>query len=322
MAEEKAQEETAAVVEEAKVEPVAAPSPPSVDELVGEATTKLPQLVHYLDPLKLVMTVYSLYIGSPEMPVIKVDLPMALLELEVTQGWKKADVLSACESVMEGLADVVEETMTDFEGMTGTTIEASDLKAFSARYTAEREEQAKLVSFANQLLELVRNISGQLSIPNPDSGAQPEEEEKESFLAKAGLAARAMGRKMGKPFIVMPLEGSDSQTTAPSWLTEAVLDSEDRDIQTIKIVDSRLKQSGVDVKLVWDSLERLNLGREQLTALLKRIADKAREQLAQSKQILQNVSVDFQSVVGVIDAIQDLQGVVLQVHDFFSSKEA
>lgn len=293
--------------------------PPSVDQLVAEAIGQLPQLGTCSEALRKVMTTLATYVGSSDIPVVPVDKDTAATELELMQGWTASNIEAACEQVMDGVGEALGELQAEFEAKSGTVVEGADFEGFNRRYLEERQEQAGLVTRANQLLEAVKNISGQMGIANPDPGLQPPQEvKKESLLNKVGLALAAGGRYAISPFIVMPSEETESQEAKPllSWQTPPVLDAQDRDLKLIAIVQGRLA-SQQDVQLVSRALENLGLGREALTELLARVATKARQQLAQSQEVLTNAAADYQQFTAKVEAIRSVRDIVLSVHNFF-----
>lgn len=299
-------------------------SPPSVEQLVAEAIGQLPQLGSRPETLRRVMTVLATYVGGPDIPVVAVDKETAATELELMQGWTTGDVETACEEVMNRVGEALEELRAEFEAKSGTAVEGVDFEAFNRRYTGERQEQAGLVTRANRLLEAVKNVSGQMGIVNPDPGLQPPvpEMKKESFLSRVGLALAISGRYVTSPFIVIPMQ-AESQESKPllSWQTLPVLTDEDRDLRLMGLVQARLAAQS-DVQLVARTLENLGLGRDALTELMARVAGKAREQLAQSQEILQSAAGDYQQFSARARAIQDMQGIILGVHNFFFPEEA
>lgn len=314
-----------------QTEPVDVQIGPSVDELVGEALSSLPQLTLQRGSVEQVMTVFATYVGSPDIPVLPVDRETALLELDLTHGWGVEDIGLACERVMEGLAEEMSGLQAGFEQATGTPTAAADFEAFSRRYTEERQEQAEVGQWARELLEVVKVTSGQLGIVNPDPGLRPAEPVKEvkeeRLLDRVAMSMLTAGRSVaayGMHLVVIPPPREkevEEPSPLPSWMTQPVLRQDDRDLKLMGLVQSRLSAEA-DVQLVWSTLERLNLGRERLTELLERVATKARQQLAQSQQILQEVAAEYQQFAGKLEAIQNVQQIVLSVHDFFFPEEA
>lgn len=321
------------VVEE--VVPVALPPkpPPSVDELVARVVSALPKLGQgpAREALQKVMTLVGAYVGGPDIPVQPIDKETAILELGLTQNWSEKDIAVACETVMNTLAKVIEDLQEEFERETGTSVEGVataegvDFKVFADRYLAEREEQAGVIKMANGLLETVRNVSGQGGISNPDPGIQSaatDEENRRSWLSRAGIAAMGAGRRMAtvaiSPFIALPGTEDQAKEAKPiaSWQTPPVLVKDDRDLQLLELVQKRLVAQA-DVSLVLATLEKIKLGRSEITDLLRRVATKARRQLEQSKEILTQVAADNQRFASVIGAVRDLQRVVLGVDNFF-----
>jgi hypothetical protein len=303
------------------VVPEPIPQGPTVDELINATLLELPNITLYQGSLAKVMTVLATYVGNPEIPVLKVDREIALSELDLTHGWSASDIELACDDIMNALGDTFGEIQSEFADKTGTESAGADFNAFAKRFKAEREEQSKLAGSARQLLQAVRAVSGELGIPNPDPGAQPLEAEKpKKFLKKIGDAVVSTGKKALSPVIEF---ASDVEELAepPSWLTDPVIEQEDRDLKILELVQSRLG-SQADVQLVWVTLERLNLDRETLTGVLERVAIKARDQLKQSKEILSSVSSEFKGFELRLESIQDLRQIVIAVHDFFFPPEA
>lgn len=310
-----------------KIEPTVLPDvqpqppvvvPPSVDQLLAEAVGQLPQLASQSEALRKVMTVLATYVGGPDIPVAAVDKETAATELELMQGWKTDDIEAACREVMDGVGEALEELQAEFEAKSGTTVEGTDFEAFNRRYTGERQEQAGLATRANQLLEAVKNICGQMGIVNPDPGLQPPAPaKKESVFDKVGLALAAGGRYAVSPFITItkPAESQDSKPLL-SWQTPPVLTEADRDLKLIALVQVRLTAQP-DVQVVSRALENLGLGREALTALLARVAGKARQQLTQSQEVLTSAAADYQQFTAKAGAVQNMQQIVLRVHNFF-----
>ena len=302
--------------------PEPTPKAPTVDELINATLLELPNLTPCHKSLAKVMTVLATYVGSPEIPVLKVDCEIALNELDLTHGWSSKDIELACKDIMNALGDSFEEIQGEFADKTGTEAAGADFDAFAKRFTAERKEQSKLAGNARHLLETVRTVSGQLGIPNPDPGAQPKQTERpKRWLKKVGDAVVGGSKKILSPVVEFESEADEEIIRPPSWLTDPIIEEEDRDLKILELVMARLSLQA-DVQLVWATLERLNLDRETLTEVLKRVAIKARDQLAQSKEILSTVSGEFKGFEARLENIQDLRQIVLAVHNFFFSQEA
>lgn len=290
--------------------------PPSVEQLTSEAIAALPQLGSHRAAVTKVMTVFSTYVGSLTIQVQKVDLQTALEEIDLTLGWSSEDVEVALKEVMDGVGGALEALQAEFERSTGTAVTGVDFSAFLKRYKDEQAEHAKLKARANVALDDVRTVSGRLGITNPDPGAQPQKaEKKETALERVGTALAASGRKVVTKFFVEPASTRDKEEQPPSWQTEPVLAEGDRDLRQLALALAR--SANTDVTLAWSTLERLSLGRENLTAVLARVAEKAREQLRVSAEILGNVETDYQQFAGRIKATEDVRQIILATHDFF-----
>jgi hypothetical protein len=297
------------------------PKPPSIDDLVNSTIRDLPGLVEWYDSVEMVMTVLATYVGSAEIPILKVDRQVAFSELDLTHGWRPGDIKQACDNVMEGLADAFQVIQADFEDKTGTETESADFEAFALRFNSEREEQSKLAGNARALLRVVREVSGQLGIPNPDPGAQPDKkDDPKEWIKKVGDAFVGGGRKALSPLFEFKSQKDIESVVAPGWLTDPVIDEEDRDLKILDLVQARLGPES-DVKLVWATLEKLNLDRERLTEVLERVALKARKQLEQSKEILSTAKSEYEDFERRLDSIRRTQQVILAVHNFFFSEE-
>lgn len=303
------------------VAPEPIPQAPTVDELINATLHELPNLTLHNNSLVKVMTVLATYVGNPEIPVLRVDREVALSELDLTQEWSANDIELACNNIMDALGDSFGEIQGEFADKTGTESADADFDAFAKRFSAERKEQSELAGNARALLQAVRAVSGELGIPNPDPGAQPLKTEKpKKWLKKVGDAVVSGGKKVLSPVVEFASDAEEI-VEPPSWLTDPVIEEEDRDLKILDLVQSRLG-SQADVQLVWITLERLNLDRETLVEVLKRVAIKAREQLKQSKEILSSVSGEFKGFEKRLKSIQDLRQIVLAVHDFFFPQEA
>ncbi|OGM21390.1 hypothetical protein A2771_04465 [Candidatus Woesebacteria bacterium RIFCSPHIGHO2_01_FULL_38_26b] len=296
------------------------PKPPSVEELVASQLAALPSLPQ--DALTVVMTVLATYVGTPTLPVIKVDNETALMELDLTKGWDRRRIKASTNALMEALAESYASVAIDFEKLTGLSTRGLDFEAFASRYTEEREEQSALAGEARRQLEMVKILSGQLGIVNPDPGAQPaKKESKPGFVERLADAVTAAGIRGASPFVEFQKEEDERDLKSPpGWLTDSVLDPDDRDVLIMNLVKTRLEQSQ-DVSLVWQHLERLSLNRETVTEILRRVSERARKQLDQSKDILTKVEADYRDFEGRLRAIQDLRKIIIAVHSFFFPDE-
>lgn len=303
------------VTEEPKV---VKPRPPTVEELVNDAIASLPVLSGARQSLDVVMRLLATYVGGWRgLQVQKLKLEEALAEAELFNGWTSSSIKAACEAVLDGLAEAVIETQQDFERLTGTKVSGMDFRAFSDRFTAERDEQKELARQSREWLEAVMNVAGQLGIQNPDPGARPQVEEKASIGDRLASVAQTAGKRVKSIFVV---EKPDAEQLAPGWETPPIL-IVDKSFQSLGAIQTRLERQK-DVEQVWMALENSGKDRQAISELLEHVATTARDQLAQSRAVMERATADNEVFTSRIAAIQDIQGVVLSVVDFFFPKQS
>lgn len=302
--------------------------PPSVDEMIADVVSVLPQMGACQPDLRVVMTLFTAYV-SPEASGGRVDVSTALTELELTWGWDRDSIKAALEVVMRTVGEILVNLREQFAQETGTTLSADivDFDIFAERYADERKEQAKLVDWAVRLLKSVQEVSGVLGIPNPDPSLQqqpevPEVKVRTNWLRGIGGAVLSRGQQLLGSYVAMDTREQISETPSEpaSWQTPPILDENDRELNILKSVV--LPRLTADAQRTWDFLARLKLDRVSLTELLRSIATKARQQIKQSQEVLANAGKGYEYYARQVASLQNLQGVLISIRNFFFPEEA
>lgn len=319
--EEPGQQEEVAQEEVAVEEPQPVVLPPRPEELVIQATASTPELITHQAALETVFVCYTSYVTGDA--VVKTDPETALMELDLARGWRAGDVSRACDDVMKGLAVVWEGLENDFaaEAMEERIVEV-DFDMVTRRFAAERQEQDALISQARKLLDLVKTVSGQLGIPNPDAGPlKPLPPSRAKVVAEAAARTLVGGlRTLASPVVVFGEAELELETPPPSWKTPPVFLDTDPSILKLQKVVARRAAQEEDVHRIWAGLEGLGLNREAVTNLLDEVAKKARQQIAQSEEIMRNATASYEQFSGRIEAFLRIHGVVHAVNGFFFPK--
>lgn len=291
-------------------------TPANAQDLLAQIRQHLPNFASAAQsPLEVVFTTYSAYVMSP----VKIPLVNAMKQLAVIRKWKADDVSSALEEVMGAIAAELEAIAVEFEQITATQVDETDFETFELRFEEERKEQYALIESANQLITLVGELSALFGISNPDPGLKlpPAEElvtQPTSVFGRFGLSMNVFV-SVEKPKAVQ------SDGPIPDWVTEPVLNMEADDILLIQTIQDQ-RQFLSDPLQLLNWLTNLGTSKDALKIVLERVANMAREQIAQSQQILEVARQDYGQFQTRLGVLQDVRAVVLATHDYFFPVEA
>lgn len=317
---------------------------PPVKEMIDHVIEALPQLGEYRAQLETVTTLAMLYTGDVlgvRLNTLGVPRATALEQLSLTRRWTLDNISTALESLAEGIGVALKQIEEEFAADTGVRVTMPDKltdQPFTEQLKREQEEQKKYVDWAHRLLAEVERICLALGIPNVVAQEMPQPSvaglaAKKSWFAGIGqmaVVSRLRGTIASYTEWVPPVsqeEGtsvSSSPAGPPSWLTEPVLKEDDADLKIFQtsVMAYLPYVSSHGAQMVLNYLGLLGINPEGLSQLLKRVVDKARKQLAQSEQILQNVARDKEEHSRQILALANVENMVRSVTDFFMPEEA
>ncbi len=295
--------------------PVLSAAAPSSAELVDRATRALPDTPIGRE-LEQIFVVQVTYVGDPSFsPLFPQSLPDALAELDQARGWTREDLVAALQKVEESLVTAWAERTTDIKAATGMQGNIADLKTLTARFTSERAEQdgLGLNGLSSVKLDMVKTVSGQLGIPNPDAIEHLVEPKPKRSLGRGLL------EKVAPYLVSVPKDDQSGQPKVKAgWLTEPILDEGDKHMRAFSII-ARRAAAKADVNQIWRGLEELGYNRAVVTEILGQVVETARAQIAQSEEIKATVTAEYNDFVRLVEDLEWLRGAIESVRNFLNS---
>lgn len=315
--------------------------PATPESLVVEAVHIFPALEPVQALLGHYAVAYANYVVTAGDANLALSRQEALDELALTLGITEEMLRSGYAEIYEALRATSDALSAEFLEETGEEVDAAahqvSLADATTRYDGERQEQDSLRARALELLALVKTVSGQLGIPNPDLPPASPETVSPVVVAEVRPALRLGGmirgalQSAGTMFVEpgatpAPAAESEVEETQPAslevgWKTPPVLTEEDPDIRLLGVIARRAAQQA-DVQAIWAILNNLQLTQSRVQEVLRNVAKKARAQMAQSDQIMTSVFEEFGEYRHDFENLEQLRSMIEAVMKFFFSRSA
>lgn len=270
------------------------------EEQLRKIIADLPMLDEVRESLNIVLVAnYNLSKGQNPAKVFKV--------LRIINKWGTDTIKDACEAVVKAIEAAGGALGAAFYEETAETREESPQEfsagAVNSRFSKEMDEQTEYSEKAQEMSKMVSNIALALNIPDP---TQIPPEPSESPTPKPNVVFRLTKSLKGLklPSIFESKESAEDSVVPVGWTTPPVWTQEDlKDFEFLEAV--ALIVLGEEIQDKWDALRsyKSDIARDQIEALLKRVAKVAAKQIEQSKAIKEYAEQSRDSFLEMLDLL-------------------
>lgn len=287
-----------------------------------------------INDLQLLLMILTTYVGSDSTPVmVQLGPDKALKNLIAFKKISSLDDISGAHmSVMKGLAGVMAGAYARFEASTGGKFSHTDFSVFEKEFLRENAEQDALKGKAEKAINRVRIVSGQLGIANPDpvlKPAQPVAPVVEKHENVLGMFARSVRSAfIADSSVAKPTPAEPILKRKAGWTTPPVLGKRFDELDGILTIieeyiavleEAKKTQAMMDVaKGTLDYMKAQGFDSAAIQAILTEFVTIAREQIAQSQEVIANIVPEFNEIKDTVSAVTDVKALVDAVKAYFA----
>lgn len=240
----------------------------------------------------------------------KTPVKKALQEIFVMSDETPKTIDESFDRIMDVIGGVYQTTMTAFNEETDSEIDTIDLKPFKERYDQEvKTEHGALKAMSARVIEMAGEMALGFGfvIPVP------------TYTAAAQKPKKSLLKSLRSLVVVDEAAGSRKNGETPSWLTEAVLNEADKDVQQFLLSYNKFNETK-SIDAVRTFAAKFKKDDEAIKALILDIAEEAYAQAALSDQIIANVTASFQKTAKVITVLLAKRDEVLTAKAYITGK--